>query len=206
MTATSAFALPTASTVRVAHTFPTSTGKAGLRRQPQSVSFVCTHGDQTFTVPAGVASIVVDAVGAPGANGADTGGSTGGAGGNGGTVTGAGLTVTPGQVLHVEVGCAGSSTGAGGFNGGGSGGSGAADITNPGGGGGGATSLQTADNSGCVLSGNPTTDCRLLVAAGGGGGGSINNPTAVRRPEGHPAAGDRRRPRARAARLRAPRP
>src|SRR5690242_2626437 len=65
------------------------------------LTFTCTFqytgAQQTFSVPAGVTSIHVDAVGAPG-------GSNGLApGGLGGTAS-ADLTVTPGQTLFVEVG------------------------------------------------------------------------------------------------------
>jgi hypothetical protein len=116
-----------------------------------------------FTVPAGVSSVQVMALGAPGASG-------GGAGPAGrGAVVNAPVSVTPGQVLYVEVGGAPTAGGAnvcvsgiscvGGFNGGGS--------SRFGGGGGGASDVRTvarSDPTGTLAS-------RLLVAAGGGGGG-----------------------------------
>ena len=113
---------------------------------PEGFSF--TGGEQTFTVPAGVTSIHVDAFGG-------NGGSAGAAGGAAAEVSGD-LTVTPGQVLYVEVGGTGTGTGAGGFNGGGSGA----------GGGGGASDVRSAPRSAGL-----SPDDRLLVAGGGGGGG-----------------------------------
>jgi hypothetical protein len=79
--------------------------------------------EQTFTVPAGVSQLALAAVGASGgADGIDTGRPFGGTGGAANIVA----TVTPGQVLNVEVGGTGMGSGPelprGGFNGGGSGG------------------------------------------------------------------------------------
>lgn len=70
------------------------------------------------------------------------------------------LSVSPGQILYVEVGGRGQSIGeggAGGFNGGGSGA----------GGGGGASDVRTS-----LRADGLAPDRRLIVAAGGGGGGS----------------------------------
>jgi hypothetical protein len=118
-----------------------------------------TGAEQTFTVPAGVTSIQVQATGAPGGSFADSGGF-------GDYVTST-LSVIPGEVLYVEVGGPGASVqgddvigGAGGFNGGAQGGSGTGDV---GAGGGGATDVRTEPNS---------LDSRLLVAGGGGGAGA----------------------------------
>src|SRR5438876_4141598 len=89
--------------------------------------FSSTGSEQTFTVPAGVSSVTVTAVGGVGAAGQGSDlGSSGGAGGFGAKVTGA-LSVTGGEVLYVEVaGNAPNPAGsaAGGFNGGGAGGDG----------------------------------------------------------------------------------
>jgi len=81
--------------------------------------------EQTFTVPAGVTEITVVAAGASGGAGADSGAvdGAGGAGGFGAQVTST-LSVTPGEVLYVEVGSGGSNAqppflASGGFNGGG---------------------------------------------------------------------------------------
>ncbi len=122
-------------------------------------NFSYTGAAQTFTVPAGVTSIHVQATGAPGGSFADSGGF--------GDVVTSDVSVIPGEVLYVMVGGVGVSvqgddtTGeAGGFNGGGDGGSGAGDV---GAGGGGASDIRTEPNA---------LDSRLLVAGGGGGAGA----------------------------------
>ncbi|MFL4945830.1 hypothetical protein ACJ6WE_00270 [Streptomyces sp. MMS24-I31] len=89
---------------------------------------------------------------------------SGASGGFGATVSSGGpgaqvaadVPVTPGSTLYVEVGVGG---GAGGSANGGAGG--------------GESDLRTCSVSsvGCVLTGDPMTDPRLLVGAGGGGGG-----------------------------------
>src|SRR5262249_45247531 len=95
-------------------------------------TFTYTGGEQTFTVPPGVFSVHVVAIGAAGGNASPNSGGTppGGAGGAGAKVSG-GLTVMPGEFLYVEVGGRGGegpsnrqgfNFSAGGFNGGGSGG------------------------------------------------------------------------------------
>jgi Glycine rich protein len=114
------------------------------------VGFAFTGGEQTFTVPAGVSSVHVVAVGG-------AGGATNAAGGAAAEVTG-NLPVTPGQTLYVEVGGNGSGTGAGGFNGGGTGA----------GGGGGAADVRTSPRAAGLA-----PDHRLIVAGGGGGGGGV---------------------------------
>jgi len=123
-------------------------------------TFSSTGSDQAFTVPAGVSSVKVTAIGGVGAAGT----ANGGAGGLGAKVTG-GLSVTPAEVLYVEV--AGNAAGtAGGFNGGG--GSGGSFGCSPlsGGGGGGASDIRTSP-----MSTSGSLGSRRLVAAGGGGGG-----------------------------------
>ncbi|MBL7703176.1 MAG: hypothetical protein JNM14_13065 [Ferruginibacter sp.] len=124
---------------------------------PVSVSFAYTGAMQTWTVPAGVTSITIDSYGAQGAQGANgnsnAGPTVGGIGGRGSRATGT-LAVTPGQVLNIFVGGAGSGA-IGGFNGGGSG-------ANTAGGGGGASDVR--------FPGTAVSD-RLIVGAGGGGGG-----------------------------------
>jgi hypothetical protein len=108
------------------------------------VSFA--SGCQNFSVPSGVNSINVDAVGAPGTAGGSfrgTGNATRGAAGIGGDVSATVSALTPGSALVVCV-----------DQGGGSGGS-------PGGGaGGGASGLFTS------------ADGPLVIAGGGGGGGA----------------------------------
>src|SRR5436190_20355635 len=72
--------------------------------------------EQVFTVPVGVGTIQVHAIGG-------AGGCAHTAQGHGGDVS-ATLTVIPGQLLYVEVGGNGANSGAAGFNGGGAGGGG----------------------------------------------------------------------------------
>jgi hypothetical protein len=128
-------------------------------------SHVCQDGlVEQYTVPAGVTQIRVDAAGAQGGrgDGNPSPGSAGSSGGLGGAVA-AVFTVVPGQVLDVEVACAGGdglSPGIAGLGGegAGTGGDGGA-TTYPGGGGGGSS--QVADSG---------TDTVLVVAGGGGGG------------------------------------
>jgi hypothetical protein len=135
----------------------------------------CTYtgsGQDTFTVPAGVSSLHVVAVGGLG------GGREDHPGGFGAKAT-ADVPVQTGALLYVEVagngGPANEATangpgagGAGGFNGGAAGGDGGADPQGiggfGGGGGGGATDLRTAPASAGL-----SPDPRLLVAGGGGG-------------------------------------
>lgn len=118
-------------------------------------TFTFTGSEQTFTVPSGVSTIHVVAVGA-------RGGKSGEAGGIGARVEGD-LAVKPGEVLYVEVGGEGGSGGPlspGGFNGGGEGA----------GGGGGASDIRTASRSAGLF-----PDTRLIVAGGGGGSGSFGS-------------------------------
>jgi Glycine rich protein len=135
------------------------TGPAVAGAVPQTVSFRFTGTEQTFVVAARVANVHVVAVGGRGGNGLD-------ASGGFGAIATADLSVTPGQLLDVEV--AGNGTGAasngpgadgGGFNGGGGAPAG-------GGGGGGASDVRTES-----ASAPDALASRLIVAAGGGGGG-----------------------------------
>jgi len=126
------------------------------------VPFSYTGGEQTFTVPANVTSINVALTGGSGGAGAN-----GVAGGAGARVIGD-LTVTPGQVLYIEVGGTGGvasaiAAGAAGFNGGGAGGQGQPPG---GGGGGGASDIRSVPRA--LANSLPS---RLMVAGGGGGGG-----------------------------------
>jgi hypothetical protein len=125
-------------------------------------TFIYTGGEQTFTVPGGVTSIQVVAIGGRGGEAA-----AGVLGGTAGRVSGD-LSVTPGQTLYVEVGgigqdVTGSTVGAGGFNGGGSGGAGGA-------GGGGASDIRTSPRSAGLA-----PDTRLIIGPGGGGGAGSGN-------------------------------
>jgi len=115
---------------------------------PQEFGF--TGGEQTFTVPAGVTSVHVVAVGGRGGSSGGVGGAAAQASGN--------LTVTPGQTLYLEVGGNGRSLGGGGFNGGAAGAAG----------GGGASDVRTVSHTAAS-----SLEHRLLVASGGGGGGAL---------------------------------
>jgi hypothetical protein len=140
-------------------------------------SYSSTGSEQTFSVPGGVSSIMGVAIGGAGAAGAGTDtGSSGGAGGFGGRVTGD-VSVTPGEVLYVEVGGNGSGA-AGGFNGGAAGGG----SCKSGGGGGGASDVRASP-----LSAGGSLGSRLLVAAGGGGGGG--GASAACAPDSGPGGG-----------------
>ena len=114
--------------------------------------FPYTGGEQTFTVPAGVTSVHVVAVGG-------RGGTSGALGGAAARVFG-NLAVTPGEILYLEVGGNGKSSGAGGFNGGGDGAAG----------GGGASDVRTSPRAAAGSLAH-----RLLGAAGGGGGGALGS-------------------------------
>jgi hypothetical protein len=124
---------------------------------PVATSFT-EPGTYSYTVPAGVTSVHVVAVGAPGGDGATQ------KGGRGAIAT-ADVAVTPGRVLSINVGGPGAPASAssheGGFNGGG--GTTAAGS----GSGGGATDVRTG--------GAKEFATRLVVAGGGGGGGYGTN-------------------------------
>ena len=131
-------------------------------------TFNYTGSVQSFTVPAGVTALTVDASGAQG--GACAPNTIVGPGGNGGQVTGS-IAVTPGQVLNIYVGGAGGNAttltaGAGGFNGGGLGALFSGSYG--GGGGGGGTDIRVS----------PYTLADRVAVAGGGGGGAYNYSTA----------------------------
>jgi hypothetical protein len=156
-------------------------GSAGVL-STSGATQTCTYtatGEDSFTVPAGVSSLHVVAVGGVGGGGEDH------AGGLGGQAI-ADVPVQSGALLYVEVAGnggpaevatdSGSGTGgARGFNGGAAGGDGGANAHGiggfGGGGGGGATDLRTAPASAGLF-----PDPRLLVA--GGGGGSAANGAA----------------------------
>jgi Glycine rich protein len=118
--------------------------------------FPYTGSEQTFTVPTGVSTVHVTAIGGHG-------GKAGAQGGSPAEVQGD-LAVKPGQVLYVEVGGEGGGgsgpANPGGFNGGGEGA----------GGGGGASDVRTAPRSAGLF-----PDTRLIVAGGGGGSGSFGS-------------------------------
>ena len=126
----------------------------------QSVTFNYTGAMQTWTVPPCVTSINVIVAGAKGG---------GGAGGNGARIT-ATLTVTPGQVLNIFVGGAGScGNNSGGWNGGATGwASNPANASYNSCGGGGASDIRI---------GGTALANRVIVAGGGGGKGGGSTTT-----------------------------
>jgi subtilisin-like proprotein convertase family protein len=154
----------------VTYTNPTFTDNCGLATTTQSFNF--TGSTQTFTVPAGITSIIVKAWGAGGGGGGGDG-RPGGSGG-GGAYSSSTLSVIPGQVYTIYVGGPGQAgtgcvTGTGGGNGGfgygtaGRGGNaGPSGCSGAGAGGGGGSAV--------LLGATP-----LVVAAGGGGGGGGGN-------------------------------
>jgi hypothetical protein len=117
---------------------------------PGSETFAYTGAAQTWTVPAGVTAIAVDAYGAQGGDA--------NYGGPGGRVR-ATLAVSPGDVLQVNVGGQGLKNGSG-FNGGGA-------AANEAYAGGGASDLRR---------GGTAVSDRVLVAGGGGGAGVFATP------------------------------
>ncbi len=121
--------------------------------QSNSITFNNTSSSQTWTVPSCVTSIDISMAG----------GSGGGSNGGLGSLISGTLTVTPGQILQINVGGAGGCPTAG-YNGGAVGAS-ANNFSNGGCGGGGASDIRTAPFQ--------LTD-RLVVASGGGGMGGGN--------------------------------
>ena len=120
------------------------------------MTFAYTGAEQTFTVPAGVGSVQVLAVGGTGGEQIGEEG-----GGEAAQVSGQ-LSVTPGEVLYVEVGGRGEPGEGSAFNGGGNG---CCEEPEPeASGGGGASDVRTSPRA-LGLSPDP----RLLVAGGGGG-------------------------------------
>jgi hypothetical protein len=141
-------------------------------------AFTPPGGPQTFTVPAGVASIRVIATGAGGGQS-----NTDSDGPGPGAVVDADVPVSPGDTLTILVGgqgqneadCGGCGNTAGGFNGGGQ--SGFAGSDHPGGGGGGATTVTGASGiSGAIIAGGGGGNGNAVAGgiAGSGGTGGAN--------------------------------
>jgi hypothetical protein len=132
------------------------------RADTTSVTFPSTGSEQTFKVPTAVHSLHVVLVGGRGGNSDGPNGAV--AGGFGAVLDGT-LTVSPGDILYVEVGGNGhdgdaTADAAGGFNGGGTG----PEVL--GAGGGGASDIRTVSTSD-----SGSLDSRLIAAGGGGGAG-----------------------------------
>ena len=140
--------------------------------------FTYSGGDQTFTVPAGVTSVLVKSWGA-GGGGADTNYFNGESGGGGGGYANGTATVTPGAALRVVVGGGGlagtngSSTSP--YGGGGTGGTvSTASVRSAGGSGGGLSGVFTGTTTPVIVSGagggaSPGADNGNPFAGGGGG-------------------------------------
>jgi hypothetical protein len=130
--------------------------------ETRSASFTTT-GQSEFNVPAGVTGVEVALIGGHGGLGNVSNGAQA-PGGDGASAV-AVLSVSPGELLFVEVAGAGGSSeeaGRGGYGGGGKAGG-------HGGGGGGASDVRTIED---------LPSSRLVVAAGGGGGGGNGGETA----------------------------
>lgn len=138
-----------------------STLQPGCTQNTNTVTCTYVSGGHPFTVPDGVTSLFVDAIGGDG--GAAAGG---GVGGDAADVSGF-MAVTPGSTFYALVGGDGV-VGAGGVNGGGDPGP---DVSGScAGGGGGASDIRTD-------LGDPAS--RRLVAAGGGGAGCASSTGAT---------------------------
>jgi hypothetical protein len=136
----------------------------------------------TFTVPAGITTITVEAWGGGGGGGAATGNPAGGGGGAGGSFVRKVISVTPGQSIPVVVGTGGATSLAGGntsvlntttllAQGGGAGSSAAANSTS----GAGATGSAGASIGDIVKAGGDGgTGTAGATAGGGGQGGGIS--------------------------------
>ncbi|MBK8555547.1 MAG: HYR domain-containing protein [Lewinellaceae bacterium] len=160
---------------------PEVSDNCAILNEMSEVVFDYTGDVQTWTVPAGVTSINIEAFGAKGGDGIFSG--SPGVGGFGGQAYGT-LAVTPGQVLNIYVGGAGQDItgtnvrGGGGFNGGGNA---YGDNNGIRGGGGGASDVRV----GGVALGD-----RVIVAGGGGGGCCFGSGGAGGGLIGGPVGGD----------------
>ncbi len=88
-------------------------GRAGIAQIPTFVTIVLftTPGSQTWTVPAGVTSIIVEGIGG-GQAGFDSTATVGGSGGIAGSYCKSVISVSAGQTIYLYVGSAGASNGA----------------------------------------------------------------------------------------------
>jgi hypothetical protein len=143
-------------------------GSAGA--QTTTTSSFTAPGEYSFTVPAGVTSIEVTAVGAAGGEsaGGDVAGLGASAGGlSSGTPAPVTVPVSSGEQLSVTVGAVGAQGVQNGSVAGGFGGGGATGVAGFSGGGGGGASAVAAES--------PFPWSALVVAGGGGGGGYGQN-------------------------------
>jgi len=138
-----------------------------------SVSFAQTFTDNdptapnSWTVPAGVTSITVQAWGAGGAGGGSTSNGNGGSGGGGGAYASRTITVTPGSTINYTIGAGGI-----GSNGNGTaGGDTTLNALNARGGAGGTANSGAGGVGGIATGGVPTNTDGLPGGAGGGNPG-----------------------------------
>jgi hypothetical protein len=151
-----------------AQTIGGAAGAAAPRTLPAAQTFTYTGSEQAYTVAAGVAMVMVHALGAQGGPG-DIG-----AGGVGEDLT-AYLPVKPGEILYTEVGQDGSPGGGATFGGGGAAGTNSygSPIASSGGG---ATDVRLCSEHAASCAGGGTSlGSRVIVAAGGGGDGGIGS-------------------------------
>ncbi len=142
---------------------PCNTGTQTTSGTTITCTYASTGVEQTFSVPPGVTSVMVDVIGASGGVGGASGG--GGIGGRGDDVSAA-LALSPGvSTLYVDVGGRGVNGGGGGFNGGGLGGG---SFGSSGGGGG---SFGGGGGSFGSFGGGGPGGSSTLGSGGGGGGG-----------------------------------
>ncbi|MCC2547141.1 IPT/TIG domain-containing protein [Hymenobacter sp. BT175] len=160
----------------------TSTGSFTVLTAGPTSTYSFTASPQTYTVPAGVTRLQVQA------NGAGIPGGTAVMNGGQGALVTASITVVPGEVLTIVAGGSAQmgnqfSPGTGGYNGGGDGGARSPGSgSNHGGAGAGATDIRRipgATTASPLAGGTlPSTLSRRLVTAGGAGGGGANAGTA----------------------------
>ena len=146
---------------------PAITGAASASATVTTTTTFSSAGISSFTVPAGVTSVTMTAIGAAGGNVSGFEGPM--SGGEGASVTST-LTVNPGEVLAVGVGAPGaagnpSSSGSGGSGGGGNAGAPTGGLGGSAGGGGASVVSGLTPSAGFNA---------LLVLAGGGGGGGVD--------------------------------
>jgi hypothetical protein len=135
---------------------PPSQAAAASCVQAYTHTFSSTGAEQCFQVPAGVSELHIVAVGGHGSRAIFESGGEGGAG----ALVSGDIGVVPFEVLYIEVGANGNSSGSTVFGGGGGGG-------DEDGGGGGATTVETE-----AAAHSESDESALVVAGGGGGGGS----------------------------------
>ncbi len=151
-----------------AQSMRTMAGGAAPRALPAAQTFTYTGSEQTYTVPAGVAMLMVHALGAQGGPGPI------GAGGVGEDLT-AYLPVKPGEVLYTEVGQDGTAGGGATFGGGGAAGAQSDGLASASSGGGASDVRLCSELAASCAGGGTSLGSRVIVAAGGGGGGGLGS-------------------------------